>query len=112
LNEKIEVPGSMYNLIHGMNPMSIKLLAMLKLTMADFGRFRDVTEISRVINKEGEFLGLRIVVLTRTGGDNRDEYQDTINALRKHKSYLEDGDDVLDNTYMYFVFFLKGKGEE
>lgn len=108
MTNEIEVPGTMYNLVHGMNPLSVRLLAMLGLTIADFGRFRD-TEFNRVVSNEGEYIGLRIVVLTRIGGNNRYDYHDTIALLRSHESYLDDADDDFDSTYARFLFFLKGK---
>jgi hypothetical protein len=52
---------SMYNALHGINPMADQLLACLGLTRADVGRFRDAYV------SEGT-----IAVYTRNGGGNRE----------------------------------------
>jgi len=85
----------MYNLVFGTNQMSDAILATLGLTRDNCGRFRDCG-VAR-----GE-----IWVYTRNGGGNRDEYQDTLDALAEHPCYLRDEDDDFDCTYctIYFRF--------
>lgn len=56
---------SMYNMIHGVNPMSGILLASLGLSREQVGRFRDCY-----------WNGEHICVYTRNGGGNRDCWHD------------------------------------
>ena len=85
----------MYNMIFGQNPLSDAILATLGLTRNDTGRFRDC------FVTEG-----KIVIYTRNGGGNREEYQETIDKLAKNPCYLYDEDDDFDYTYctIYFKF--------
>lgn len=86
---------SMYNMIFGMNPDSDKLLALLGKTRADFGRFRDV------FMEDGY-----IVVHTRNGGGNRDDYLDVFDEMSDHPWYSHDADDDFDCTYANIYFKL------
>lgn len=86
---------SMYNMMHGVNPASDILLAMLGLKKEDTGRFRDV-----FLNEEGT----EISVFTRNGGGNRDTYQEVIDKLAQHPNYIKDFDDDFDCTYATIVF--------
>ena len=54
---------SLYNMLFGMNPDTDKLLSLLDATREDFGRFRNV------YMRDGY-----IVVHTRCGGGNREDY--------------------------------------
>ena len=47
---------------------------------------------------------LVVYVRTRTGGGNREEYQENIDEVRAHKYYMEDSDDDFDSTYMWYTF--------
>lgn len=101
---------SMYNLIFGSNPIGPVLLAMLKLTPGNVGRYRDA----------GVYEG-KIAVYTRNGGGNRECW--TISNwdegkcsgcvgcfmeedVQKHPNYLYDQDDEFDSTYatIYYSF--------
>jgi hypothetical protein len=82
---------SMYNMIFGINPNSDQLLDLLGATREDFGRFRDVY-IS------GEY----IVVHTRCGGGNRDDYFPE--WVEDHPWYIRDEDCDFDSTYADIYF--------
>ena len=84
---------SLYNLVFGMNPDADKLLALLDATREDFGRFRNVY-------MEDGF----IVVHTRNGGGNREDYQDVFDEMSEHPLYAYDEDDDFDCTYANFYF--------
>lgn len=104
---------SLYNMLFGVNPLSKIILATLRLTIEDVGRFRDCF----VTNGE-------IAVYTRNGGGNREHYfygdgEDPgpgdhckctgciiTYHLPKHPCYLRDKDDDFDCTYatIYFKF--------
>lgn len=84
---------SMYNMIFGMNPDSDKLLEVLGKTQADFGRFRNV------YMEDGY-----IVVHTRNGGGNREDYEDVFDEMSDHAWYSHDEDDSFDCTYANIYF--------
>ena len=84
---------SLYNLVFGMNPDSDKLLALLGKTKADFGRFRNV------YLEDGY-----IIVHTRNGGGNREDYTDVFDEMSEHPWYSHDEDDSFDCTYANIYF--------
>lgn len=83
---------SFYNMMFSANPASDLLLATLKLTRGDCGRFRNV------FVADG-----KIAVYTRNGGGNREDYMPDFS---EHPNYLYDEDDDFDCTYatIYFSF--------
>ena len=92
---------SLYNMLFGMNPDSDKLLEFLGKTKEDFGRFRNVY-------MEDGF----IVVHTRNGGGNRDDYQWVFDEMSTHPWYSHDADDDFDCTYANIYFrHPEGYGE-
>ncbi len=86
---------SLYNLVFGMNPDSDKLLEILGKTREDFGRFRNV------YMEDG-----CIVVHTRNGGGNREDYEDVFDEMSEHPWYSHDADDDFDCTYANIYFKL------
>jgi hypothetical protein len=84
---------SLYNMLFGMNPDSGKLLELLGKTHGDFGRFRDV-----YIQDD------YIVVHTRCGGGNRDDYEYMFDEMENHPWYSHDDDDDFDSTYADIFF--------
>lgn len=92
--------SGLYNMMFGEHDHADMLLACLGFTKGDCGRYR-----SCYID-DG-----KIVIHTRNGGGNREEYQDTIDTLAEHPDYLYDEDDSFDCTYanIYFRFPEKHK---
>jgi hypothetical protein len=90
---------SLYNALFGRNPASRLLLAMLNLTEGDVGRFRDC-----YLKRDEETKKLTIVIYTRNGGGNRDDYEAVTEALQVHPAYLSDADDDFDCTYASYFF--------
>lgn len=90
---------SLYNSLFGVNPFTPILLGVLNTRVEQIPRFRDVF----VENDE-------IIIYTRTGGGNRDEYDrpdcpGPSNAdLRNIPGYLRDEDDSFDSTFAYFHY--------
>ena len=84
---------SLYNMIFGMNPDADKLLEFLGKTKEDFGRFRNVY-------LDDGF----IVVHTRNGGGNREDYEDVFDEMAEHPWYSHDEDDDFDCTYANIYF--------
>lgn len=87
--------NGLYNMLFGENKYASHLLDMIKLDRNSFGRYRDCY-LDRTGNK--------IIVLTRCGGGNREGYEYMYKNIRKHKNYLRDFDDNVDNTYSYIEF--------
>lgn len=90
---------SLYNIVFGMNPDSDKLLELLGATREEFGRFRNV------YMEDGY-----IVVHTRCGGGNREDYFPS--WVEDHPWYSHDEDGDFDNTYADIYFKVpEGKHE-
>lgn len=83
---------SLYNMMFGRNPSAPLLLGMLGLTDGEVGRFRDAW-------LEHADAGFVIVIHTRNGGGNREDYQCVFDVLSLHPQYLSDADDDFDCTY-------------
>ena len=84
---------SMYNMIFGVNPDTDTLLSLLGKSTGDFGRFRNV------YMEDG-----MIVVHTRNGGGNREDYEDVFDEMSEHPWYSHDEDDSFDCTYASIYF--------
>lgn len=84
---------SLYNMLFGSNPSSEQLLSLLGKTQGDFGRYRDVFV-------EDGF----IVVHTRNGGGNREDYEYVFEEMSEHPWYTHDADDDFDCTYANIYF--------
>ncbi len=85
--------SGLYNALFGVNPIADTLLFTLGYTRADCGRFRDC-----YIEND------KIVIYTRNGGGNRDDYEDVFEAMSQHPCYLGDYDDDYDCTYAHIAF--------
>lgn len=91
---------SLYNMVFGMNPDSDKLLAILGKTAGDFGRFRNVYVSDGYI-----------VVHTRCGGGNRDDYEDVFDEMAEHPWFSHESDCDFDYTYADFFFKLPSEDQ-
>ena len=85
--------GGLYNTLFGINEVAPMLLKCLALSPDDIPRFRDC-----YLNGED------IVIHTRTGGGNREDYEKENAKLQAHPNYLRDEDDDFDCTYANFYF--------
>lgn len=99
---------SLYNLLHGVNPIAPILLTVLGIDQPDgkfsSGRFRDI-----YLNEDGT----EIILYTRNGGGNREDYQEVFdNFAKNHPNYLSDEDDDFDCTYAYIKFSVPEKAKE
>lgn len=84
---------SFYNMLFGMNPRADLMLAVLGLRKHEVERFRDAAADSD---------GRRILVYTRTGGNNREGYPNL--TMRKLPSWRGSVDDDFDSTYCTDTF--------
>jgi hypothetical protein len=91
---------SLYNAVMGENPAANDLLKMLGLDKTGIPRYRDCW-----LSADRKYIHL----LTRTGGGNRAEYLDEIDALRRIAWFEYDHDDEADPTFMHFVYTLPSK---
>lgn len=91
----MKLENGLYNALFGENEHADQLLDILDLDRSMFGRYRDCFPND---------IGTKIIVLTRCGGDNRNEYEIVFDTMRKHPQYLGDYDDPTDETYCYFEF--------
>ncbi len=80
-------------MIHGQNPYAPVLLSVLGLTSKDVPRYRDCW-----------WTGDLIAIHTRTGGGNRDEYENENDQLCAMPTFVRDEDDAYDSTYATFYF--------
>ncbi len=92
---------SMYQLACGVNPAAGLLLQLIGIDYYTIPRFRDVY----LLNDERH-----VVVYTRTGGGNREEYEAPNEALCKNLNYVSDWDDDFDSTYAHFKFKITDEG--
>ena len=92
---------SLYNMLFGVNPASGFLLGALELETEKYptGRFRDI-----YFEKNEDGIGGKVILYTRNGGGNREDYEHVFEALEKHPLYLNDYDDDFDCTYAYIEF--------
>ena len=86
---------SLYSMLFKENENADKLLSILALDRESFGRYRDV-----YLNADGS----KIIVYTRCGGRNREDYDWVFGNMEKHPNYISDYDDSYDETYCYFEF--------
>lgn len=86
----------MYNALGLSNSQLVAVfLKMAGLEAEEIPRFRDCYP-----SKDGK----TIIVYTRTGGNNRDEYEEDLEVLYNKDNFVEDYDDEFDNTYMSLIF--------
>lgn len=85
---------SLYNMLFGENASQKEFLfSLLGKTSGDFGRYRDI-----YVTDE------HIVVHTRCGGGNREDYEDVFEEMSTHPLYDYDQDDDFDCTYADIYF--------
>lgn len=88
--------SGLYTMVFGVNKLAGPLLDVLEIDYRAVPRFRDC-----FLHKDGT-----IVIYTRTGGGNREEYKSQNDAMKFHKHYLRDEDDSFDKTYALFHFAI------
>ena len=88
---------SLYNMMFGVNALAGPLMSLLDIKVTDVARFRDC-----YLNTQQD--PPRIAIYTRTGGNNRVDFDNS--ALTRHPQYLSDADDDFDNTYATYYFSI------
>jgi len=96
---------SLYNMINGVNPATFFFLPMLGKHPDEYPRFRDC-----FTNDESRpDLDNHIHIYTRTGGGNREYYQDENQAMQDMDHFVTDYDDEFDSTFASWVFRVPEK---
>lgn len=84
---------SLYNMVHGESPIASVILAILGVTRDEIPRYRDT-----------RYDGEHFIILTRTGGGNREEYEVDNLWLTTLDGYVSDQDADFDSTYAEFRY--------
>lgn len=86
--------SGLYNVLFGENASQKDFLfGILGKAQGDFGRYRDIYVTEDYI-----------VVHTRNGGGNREDYEDVFEEMATHPLYSHDEDDDFDCTYANIYF--------
>ena len=95
---------SLYNLVNGVNPYAMFVTAILfEKHVQELPRFRDAN-----LHTDEDVTGL--MVLTRTGGGNRDHYDNSI--FTGHPNHIYNEDAEWDETFAIFVFSIPTEFEK
>lgn len=97
---------SLYNQLFGFNPFAAIFVKVAGLHHVGVPRFRDCF-LER--NKDGV---LEIVLYTRSGGPNRDDYEKEHAIIAEMPNYLRTVDDDFDTTYAKFYFSIQDEIKE
>lgn len=95
---------SMYNMMNGATPATFLILPMLGKHPDEYPRFRDCFTADEEHGIENA-----IIIYTRTGGGNREAYEEENALMQAMKGYQQDYDDTVDSTYACFVFDIPKK---
>lgn len=87
-------------MVNGVRPTTFTVLPMLGHHPDSYPRFRDCF----VGDAEHPEHAKRIVVYTRTGGGNREDYATENDWIRSLPGFVCDYDDSFDNTFACWVF--------
>ena len=96
---------SLYNLMNGVNQSTFYILPMLEKHPDGYPRFRDCF----LWDAENPEYDDHIIIYTRTGGGNRDDYEVENEAMRQMEGFVTDYDDSFDCTYASWVFKVPDK---
>lgn len=96
---------SLYNMVHGVNPAAFFILPMLGKHPDEYPRFRDCF----LRDEERPEYDNHIHIFTRTGGGNRDGYEQENQAMRDMEGFVADFDDSFDSTFASWVFKVPEK---
>jgi hypothetical protein len=108
-------------MVNGVNQATFLILPMLGKHPEEYPRFRDCFVGALENSEEEDQFGIPkkkttdekvISVYTRTGGANRREFDEQIQAMRAMPTYIEDYDDDFDSTFAVFVFSIPEKWEK
>lgn len=93
--------SGLYNSLFGEHSKAEDLLKLLGIAAGDVPRYRSCF-----------WDGTHIVIHTRTGGGNRDDYEEENDHLTTLPGYVRDDDDDFDCTYANFYYLPPAEAEE
>lgn len=96
---------SLYNLINGATPATFFVLPMLGKHPDQYPRFRDCF----LSDQERPEYNDHIHIYTRTGGNNREDYEGSNQEMQSMPGFVADYDDDFDNTYASWIFKVPEK---
>ncbi len=96
---------SLYNQIHGVNQAAFWFLPMLGKHPDEYPRFRDCFTSDEAHPEYND----HIHVFTRTGGGNRDHYDEGNQMMKSMDGFVTDFDDSFDKTFASWVFKISAK---
>lgn len=96
---------SLYNMVNGVSPATFFILPMLGKHPDEYPRFRDCFLEDEEYPKYDDC----IHVYTRTGGGNREAYEEENEAMMAMPEYITDWDDSSDCTYASWIFKVPEK---
>lgn len=99
---------SLYNMINGVNPITFLILPMLGHHPDKYPRFRDCF----IGDEDHPEYNDHIHIYTRTGGGNREAFEEENEWMTSLENYVTDFDDSFDSTYASWVFSVPEKWEE
>jgi len=92
-------------MINGVKPATFFILPMLGRHPDEYPRFRDCF----LKDSEHPEYDNHIHVYTRTGGGNRDSYEEGNESMRQIPEFVTDFDDSFDSTFASWVFKVPEK---
>lgn len=92
---------SLYNVLVKTRPFAALVFRFLDINPVTVDRMRDADVIT---DEEG--YPIQLVILTRTGGNNREAHTASNARLAAHPWYLRDEDEAEDQSYASFYFDL------
>lgn len=96
---------SFYEVFVGSDKYRTRLDEILGLCNYDTGRERDIY-VCNYTDHDHVADGTYIVLLTRNGGGNREEYESSFESLQEHPNYVTDWDCDWDRTYAEICFSI------
>jgi len=96
---------SLYNMLHGVNPTAFFILPMLGKHPDEYPRFRDCF----IMDEDHPEWNNHIHLYTRTGGGNREAYEDENDEIREIDGFVTDFDDAFDCTFATWIFKVPEK---
>lgn len=90
---------SLYNQMCGNNP----LFGIFARVLETAGQLPPIPRFRDTYTRESDGKP-QIVIYTRTGGGNRNDYGTENKAITNHPCYVEDHDDNFDGTFAHWVF--------
>lgn len=99
---------SLFNMAAGYAPECKFVLGVLGFTRENMEEFEKIPRFrdAYIICDEQPY---HLVIMTRTGGGNRDDYSESNEWLRSLPGFVKDYDDDFDSTFAHWVYVIPEK---